>query len=413
MYSIDLPYSLGVQLRNILTKTFKGRTDAPAKVVNAYNYNETFSDAEMEWLFENVHSLSIDDPNQIKFLKGFKKLNSLSVRNAHFSDSDVDEIAKLGNLEFLNMDNVSGLQTFDVDKFPKLHTLSLTHCPDLKRIANLTPQIETFTCYSNFALQNIHEITRQTLAAVYDRACNYKLDAIYAPKLFENMKTYPQFKTFEQDLPLCVSFADEISSSFCINNTFNQMKDLQERIEDVSKKILSKGDSDQDKFVKIYGWICRNIKYDSEASSDKKHRQNSEEFELEGHKVMLAGREFGANDCLSAIKSGKCVCEGFSKILQYFCLVNGIKTNLVTCYANGGAHSIIQYEDTKNQAFYCDITWDAQNWQRGDRSLKWFMLSKEDMGKDHTKIVSNKPLGNGMTIDAQTKQQSIAQNLNQ
>jgi hypothetical protein len=48
-----------------------------------------------------------------------------------------------------------------------------------------------------------------------------------------------------------------------------------------------------------------------------------------------------------------------------------------------GYHSICRV-DRSGGCYYCDPCWDACSYQKGDKSLPYLLLTKEQISKDHT-----------------------------
>lgn len=422
MEEIRLNYEIGKFVRQALSKKFKDKP-APPKIPNAYNYNETFSKEEIE----AITSLEVFDVEiTLADLTKLPNLKQLSLKSSQNSSNTLteDNIKILQNLplEVLEIDGYNGLSTFDfIDYSEKLWSVSLTNCLDLTTIKNIPCDLSSFRCIGNHNLKNIYSIVGETLEAFASNITNisdWDLDVSFAPELFKQL-SQKQKRYTKSDLDVIaqtLKFGEEISRRIYIHN-FGQIKTLQDKVAKISQDIIPQNATDLEKFSILYKWICENIKYDYAGLESSYRRHKSESFVVEGKPMNLAiGEKFGTNNYLNGILFGTCVCEGFSKTLQYMSIYNGLKTNLVLCHAGENPdikydHSIMQYEDGA-QTFFCDITWDASRYQKGLKDFKYFMLSEEDMSIDHKdiKTLSNRKQKTDKTISTDTKQ-SLLKNL--
>lgn len=106
------------------------------------------------------------------------------------------------------------------------------------------------------------------------------------------------------------------------------------------------------------------------------------------------GAENSQNIC-SVMVSGKSVCQGYAKAMQYLCSQCGIKATLVTGYAKEGSHAwTLVYAD--DNPYYVDVTWgDASYVLKGD-------VTRQDTSPDVTYdylLVTTKMLLETHTID--------------
>ena len=112
-----------------------------------------------------------------------------------------------------------------------------------------------------------------------------------------------------------------------------------------------------------------------------------------------------------------CVCEGYTRAMQYMLKLKGIKTANVDCIAgkdnlhisdkdNDNEFIVFNYDsksefhsicriDTDGGCYYCDPCWNAGLFQAGDKSFPYLLLTKEQISKDqtlslHEKVILNK-----------------------
>lgn len=399
MNSVDLDLRLGTAVRSFLNKKFKGK-NAPPKVPNAYNYNQTFSQEELEAITD-LQLFDFQNFSELSLFPNLKNLTISTSKNLKLSEQDIETLKKITTLESLSINGYSGFKTIDCHDFStKLYSLSLTNCPDLERVENLNANIDFFKCVGNYSIKNVQEIVSSTIHN-RDFITDYVLDVSYAPAFFKRFKSLEGLirpETLEL-MKLNIRFGEEISRKIHIHN-FNVINAIQKKTEEISSRIISPQDDELSKFSNLYLWVCKNVKYDFDGL-EHSHRMASSNGLTQGEKM-------GTNNYLNGLLYRKCVCEGFSKTLQYLCAYNNIPTNLVLCHTgnelpdNVFDHSILQYEE-HGKARFCDITWDAMAYQKGQKDFRYFLLSEEEMAKDHKFITSTKPLTSASKIDGTTK----------
>lgn len=131
------------------------------------------------------------------------------------------------------------------------------------------------------------------------------------------------------------------------------------------------------------------------------------------HQLLLDHQD-GANGAYNAFIYGTCVCEGYTRAMQYLLRLKGIKSHNVHCIAgedklhmstdkqddiykkydlpNDGYHSIISIDDINY--LYDDPCWNAGRYQKGNKSMPWTLLTKEEISKDHTLSFNERNINN-------------------
>lgn len=405
MNSIDLDLKLGTVVRRYLDKKFKDK-NTPPKVPDAYNYNQTFSQEELAAVTD-LQLVDFQDFSELSLFPNLKNLTISTSKTLKLSEQDLEVFKNITTLESLSINGYGGFKTIDcLDFSPKLYSLSLTNCPELEKVENLNANIDFFKCVGNYAIKNVQEIVFNTIHS-RDFITDYVLDVSYAPAFFKRLKSLEGHIKPEalELMKLNIRFGEEISSKIFVHD-FNVVNAIHKKAEEISSKIISPQDDELTKFSNLYLWVCKNVQYDFDGL-EHSHRMASSNG-------LTQGERMGTNNYLNGLLYGKCVCEGFSKTLQYLCAYNNIPTNLVLCHAgsqhpeNVFDHSILQYEE-HGQARFCDITWDAMSYQRGQKDFKYFLLSEEEMSKDHKLITSTKPLASATQVDSLTKSDLIKQ----
>lgn len=181
----------------------------------------------------------------------------------------------------------------------------------------------------------------------------------------------------------------------------------------------------RDTIIGIEEYLAQNVTYDHEAVEDKS-RTASED----GISVGAIG---GANGAYNAIMLNRCVCEGYTRAMQYLLKLRGIHSRNVRCIGekdtlhladkaketiytkyelpDEGYHSIICIED--EDLLYCDPCWNAGLYQakNGNKSLPFTLLNKNEISKTHTLSFQERKVSNEhITVPRNEVAQSIARN---
>lgn len=131
------------------------------------------------------------------------------------------------------------------------------------------------------------------------------------------------------------------------------------------------------------------------------------------HQLLLDHQD-GANGAYNAFIYGTCVCEGYTRAMQYLLRLKGIKSHNVHCITgedklhmstdkqddmyktydlpDDGYHSIISIDDINY--LYDDPCWNAGRYQKGNKSMPWTLLTKEEISKDHTLSFNERNINN-------------------
>ena len=131
------------------------------------------------------------------------------------------------------------------------------------------------------------------------------------------------------------------------------------------------------------------------------------------HHLLLYHQD-GANGAYNEFIYGTCVCEGYTRAMQYLLRLKGIKSHNVHCITgedklhmstdkqddmyktydlpDDGYHSIISIDDINY--LYDDPCWNAGRYQKGNKSMPWTLLTKEEISKDHTLSFNERNINN-------------------
>ena len=100
MNSVDLDLKLGTAVRSFLDKKFKGK-NAPPKVPNAYNYNQTFSQEELEAVTD-LQLLDFQNFSELSLFPNLKNLTISTSKNLELSEQDIETLKKITTRKFVN-----------------------------------------------------------------------------------------------------------------------------------------------------------------------------------------------------------------------------------------------------------------------------------------------------------------------
>ena len=152
--------------------------------------------------------------------------------------------------------------------------------------------------------------------------------------------------------------------------------------------------------------MCKNVTYDNDALKDKSY--------MHSENGLARGCKGGTNGSINALLYGSCVCQGYSKTMQILLKLSGISAFDIGCivgeeekkqavriydgkkHADNSNHSILKV-NLDGKIYYSDVTWDASRFQKG-KKRQYFLLSKEDISKDHKLIGENETIDREKSI---------------
>ena len=132
--------------------------------------------------------------------------------------------------------------------------------------------------------------------------------------------------------------------NICYYTNFEQEEFIRRYCSDFSEKFIREDASDYDKVKTIYDFVVRNTKYDWDVFTDReKYPVNSERYTV-AHSAYGALRgnldeeesfswsnkqSITGENIISTADQGLAVCEGYSKLFYYLCVMNGIPCRIV------------------------------------------------------------------------------------
>jgi len=366
-----------------------------------------FSQEELDM----VTSLQLTDVTSLKGISKLKNLKYLSVscsqRTAYtppenlraIESVDVFEIEKLSNLEHLTIDNQPFLYGIDISRFPKLQTLTLTRNENLEEVIGLAENrtLYELTFYSQNNISSLPGLDK--FIVENPNLSELRLDVLLYPSAIGyNPVTGKINQTaldrITNDFPYAKWSESILTKTIDINNY--QMGKLHSSALEIVSKYCPKGCSDLVSVAAVDRWLAENVTY-NHAALDSSFRGVSKGG-------IVYGPIGGANGAYDALIHKTCVCEGYTRAMQYMLALKGIKTANTHCISGkdkyhmsekpepnsirfytlpeSDFHSICRIERDSG-CYYCDSCWDAGHFQRGDTSLPYLLLTKEQISKDH------------------------------
>lgn len=418
-----LPVALGLKVNEILRKktNFKPREDKSGILLFKYTKEE----------LEKVEKLEIINPSKgelkgIDLLPNLKTLKiSSTIRTntpytqekhiASISDDDAKLISKCSKIRYLDIENQSHLTYLNVSNLKELHILSLKRNSKLEDVYGMDrlKDIWILDCFGNENLTQIKELNKTIMQNKELTDLNLDVllfpDAIgYDSKIQSIMNQKLEIETLKKLNQMNTTWTEILSSGKDIKINNNQMQ----RMHNVALKVLNEYVPEKsDKYTIVVGiekYLSENVKYDMN-SLDHKHSHTTQE-----ENPIVIGPLNGANGAYNAFMYNTCVCEGYTRAMQYLLNLKGIKSHNVHCISgkdtlhmasnenesmyktyrlpDDGYHSIICIDDINY--LYDDPCWNAGKYQEGDKSLPWTLLTKSEISQDHTLSFSEKNIDN-------------------
>ena len=215
--------------------------------------------------------------------------------------------------------------------------------------------------------------------------------ANYNQKAIDALNNIPESTTWSQEIG---------EDKECIQLSHWQMIQLHNSACQILSEILSPHETDRiNQIMAIETYLAQNVVYDYDAA----YKRKDHTFSKTENGLTTKGPKYGSNGSYSCLVQKQCVCEGYTRGEQYLLALRGIRSRNVDCIGekdtigmsnpkkdfrnciiklpSKGYHSIIQLSD---MGLYSDPCWNAGHWQKGDKSMPYSLLSKEEMSKTHT-----------------------------
>ena len=334
------PY-LGIKIQKRLREKFGIETDG-----------KYFSEDELS----KVDELEIVPPLEgglegIELLSNLEKLTIESVGNTAFqtqeihsiADGDIGSVAKCGKLKELTIVNQSKISCLDCSQLPELTNVTIKNNRALriiKGLENITTLLE-LNCYGNESLQQVENLDQVILNN--PDLCATKLDFLlyqdaigYNPQNGEyNLKAHEKLGRINEAVFVESMLKKEV------NINASKMTNLHNKAMDILAENNIDG-TNLESAEKVEKYIAQNVQYNG---------QKENKIIPENKEIM--GARSTANGAYNAIMEGKCNCEGFTRLMQYFLKLKGIKSRNVYCVPQKensdfgeNYHSVVALEDS-------------------------------------------------------------------
>ena len=378
--------------------------------IDHFDVDFSFTQEELS----KITNLTLEHPSSgmkgIEYLPNLKSLSLIGIETGAFrknlsgiDDHDMTCIEKCKNLEELVIRRQPKITSIDIGSLPKLKYLEICENHQLEKIEGIDklPLLESLDCYGNESLSRIEHLDKviekeqwghlDLDVLLFPSAIGYQPHtASYNQKAVDALNNTPQIATWSQE------FGEDKER---IQLSHWQMIQLHNSACQILSEILRPHQNDSiDQVMAIETYLAQNVVYDHAACERKDHT-----FLKTENGQTTKGPKHGSNGSYSCLVQKQCVCEGYTRGEQYLLALRGIKSRNVSCIGekdtrgmsdsqkdwsqkdvilpSEGYHSIIQLTD---MGLYSDPCWNAGRWQKGDKSMPYSLLSKEEMSKTHT-----------------------------
>ena len=440
---IRLPWYLAIEVSKILEERYniKRKPDRNGLLDSSFTIEE----------LRKITYLEIDNPIQgcLEGVHLLPNLKSIKVKTeaitAHLQDKDVlsigdkdiKSISICKSLEELSLVNQAKITYLDVSKLEKLQALTITHNQHLNEVHGMDKlkKLWELSCYGNnrlFYAGGLDKviINNPELSKIW-------LDTLLFPETIRynvrrgeyNQQIIYKLKEISEvgDIKWCESLNG--NNAIKINNY--QMIQMHNKACEILEKTIPEGASSRDIIIGIENYLSRNVKYDYD--SLKSGHSNTTKVEVAGKELKFRnGPKKGANGAYNALTKNLCVCEGYTRAMQYLLKLKGINSHNVDCYAGKDTtymadgknetiytryklpdsseyHSIICIDDY--DCLYDDPCWNACYYQQGDKTMPWLLKTKEEISKDHTLSFDERNISNNhLAVPSEVIKRSIDSN---
>ena len=378
----------------------------------------------------NLKSLSVTTTGSSEY----QRANDIYTIN----NNDMKEICKVKGLEDLEINNQFDVSYIDLGELENLKYLSIINNTNLDHIFELDNQTKLveLTCYGNKSLMHLDGLNQCINQC--EKLTELNLDVLLFPESINyDSRTGEYSKETEHKIANLAKNTGTvkwhealpgIKSTYRIDSIqINHYQMLQ--LHNKSCKILAENvpdrASNRDVIIGIEKYLAENVTYDHDSLKGK-GRMASENG-------IARGPVGGTNGAYNAIMFNQCVCEGYTRAMQYLLKLKGINSRNVMCIGEkdtmnmadgknetiytrynlpaGGYHSIICIED--DFSLYCDPCWNAGLYQakNGTKSLPFTLLNKREISKTHTLSFKERSVANeGITVSKEMISQLITSN---
>ena len=335
-------------------------------------------------------------------------------------DRDFMDIAQCKNLKKLVVIAQNKLKNVDLNYFEKLEHVEFRCNKRLSKIeaGRSVKNLKTFICCDNEELENTEEIGRiiernQNLSRIEIDVMNFP-DAIkfdyhsgeYNHEIVQRLRNIPNIifeECFEAERSITLSLDEMVK----MHNKACEILHLY--VQDTANK--------KDLIVGVENYLAKNVEYDEKAGQHVHVEKYGDECEsVEKEYRFVKAPMHGASGAYNALVFNQCICEGYTRAMQYLLKLKGVKSHDVYCLPRkieknffntaeensriGEAkiafddeyHSILCIDDFNS--LYADPCLDAKFYRKGDKTLPFVLKTKEEMEETHRFVSSQSDILN-------------------
>ena len=335
-------------------------------------------------------------------------------------DRDFMDIAKCENIKHLTIIAQNRLKRIDLNYFKNLQSLELRCNKNLEEIlaGRDIDNLETFICCDNEKLKNTEEIGR--IVERNFKLSRLRIDVMNFPDVIEydyhsgeyNKEIVDRLKKIST-----VQFEECFEADRIIRLKLEEMIKMHNKACEILHLYVQDTANKKDVIVGIDNYLAKNVVYDEKAATHVHIDRNENDCE-ENEKAFrfVKAPSHGASGAYNAIVYNQCICEGYTRAMQYLLKLKGIKSHDVYCRpkvveknffnteeenAQVGQYKIM-FEDKYHSilcvddyySLYVDACLDARFYRKGDKNFPFLLKTKEQIEETHKFVSSQEDVMN-------------------
>lgn len=391
---ITLPFALGGRLRDAITAYYrKYKIEEPdeVKALSVYRKRDTFLESE----FEHITEIHVDN-EMLNYIDLFPNVNKIHFdMHCNLSQYDIQSIIdKYPNIVELSIIEQPNVQIVNIRGLTKLQELKIVGNKNLRKVSGIDclEDIYKLVFYGNIMYSHYEELCASGIKYATEGS-QIDLDVLAFPEMIKVVQDDEELRNLPEHIFYNIKWNEAVGLKKLdshLRYSSSQMMVVYKKALEICQKYLNEKDSEVYKYAILYQWMCENVKYDHNGLT----KGNS--LVVDG---LRLGEKGGANGTVNALLYRNCVCQGYSKGLQFLTKMAGLHSYDVDCIVDQAHQNIpfivVNNERTKHNGdhsiqkvildgriYYSDATWDAGRFQRGDKPV-YFLLSKKDISTTH------------------------------
>ena len=333
---VKLPMSLGL----LVWKQLKKHGIEPRKTKLGI-IDFSFKKEELDFITELkiVNPTSIDIEG-ISLLPNLKKLELESTGiTAHkqykmiasITDEEISEISQCTSLEELSIVNQAKISYVDVSRLSNLRVLEIHHNENLAEIIGLEAinGLWKINIFGNNRLGKIEGLDRIILAN--EELEDLQIDVLNFPDAIGLNRSTMEYneEALETIKDLYAKWKESMHGKTQIEINTAQMISLHNKACQILDENIPMGAETRDIVVGIERYMAKNVTYDY-VGMNNGHTSGTK---MQNGTYLMSGPKNGCNGAFNALILNKCVCEGYTRGMQYLLKLKGIQSHNVDCYA--------------------------------------------------------------------------------